>query len=217
MQEFVYNVAINLPAFLLAIVFHEWSHARVALWFGDDTAERQGRLTFNPTVHADPIGTLLFPLVGAAMGGIMFGWARPVPVDTRRFRNWKWGVFWVSFAGPLANIILSIVSALAFAMVYHYLPESNPYYKIAIDMTRNSILMNLVLAVFNLIPFPPLDGSKMVTSFLNYEQARRYEELQRYSFVFLIILWMTPIFRYLMLPAFAFGELMMNLFIHMLA
>jgi Zn-dependent protease len=217
MQEFVYNVAINLPAFLLAIVFHEWAHARVALWFGDDTAYRDGRLTFNPAVHADPIGTLVFPLIGAAMGGIMFGWARPVPVDPRRFKNHRSGVFWVSFAGPGANILLSVVSALAFAAVVTMMPQSSEYYRLAYDMTRNSILMNLVLAVFNLIPFPPLDGSKMVTSFLDYNQARKYEELQRYSFVFLLVLWFTNIFSYLLYPAIWFGEKMMNMFITMLS
>ncbi|MEC7276105.1 MAG: site-2 protease family protein [Bdellovibrionota bacterium] len=217
MQEFVYNVAINLPAFLLAIVFHEWAHARVALWFGDDTAYRDGRLTFNPAVHADPIGTLVFPLIGAAMGGIMFGWARPVPVDPRRFKNHRSGVFWVSFAGPGANILLSVVSALAFAAVVTMMPQSSEYYRLAYDMTRNSILMNLVLAVFNLIPFPPLDGSKMVTSFLDYNQARKYEELQRYSFVFLLVLWFTNIFSYLLYPAIWFGEKMMNMFITILS
>ena len=217
MQEFVYNVAINLPAFLLAIVFHEWAHARVALWFGDDTAYRDGRLTFNPAVHADPIGTLVFPLIGAAMGGIMFGWARPVPVDPRRFKNHRSGVFWVSFAGPGANILLSVVSALAFVAVVTMMPQSSEYYRLAYDMTRNSILMNLVLAVFNLIPFPPLDGSKMVTSFLDYNQARKYEELQRYSFVFLLVLWFTNIFSYLLYPAIWFGEKMMNMFITMLS
>ncbi len=217
MQEFVYNVAINLPAFLLAIVFHEWAHARVALWFGDDTAYRDGRLTFNPAVHADPIGTLVFPLIGAAMGGIMFGWARPVPVDPRRFKNHRSGVFWVSFAGPGANILLSVVSALAFAAVVTMMPQTSEYYRLAYDMTRNSILMNLVLAVFNLIPFPPLDGSKMVTSFLDYNQARKYEELQRYSFVFLLVLWFTNIFSYLLYPAIWFGEKMMNMFITMLS
>lgn len=217
MQGFIYNLAISLPGFLLAIVFHEWAHARVALWFGDDTAERDGRLTFNPMVHADPIGTLVFPLIGAALGGVMFGWARPVPVDPRRFKNVKHGTFWVSFAGPAANIILSIASALLFAIVYVYVPESFEFHRLFVEMLRSSILINLVLAVFNLIPFPPLDGSKMVTAFLDYNQARRYEELQRYSFVFILILWFTNIFSYLLMPAILFGNGMMNLFVSILA
>ncbi|MCF8057747.1 MAG: site-2 protease family protein [Bacteriovoracaceae bacterium] len=217
MQEFIYHLAISLPGFLLAIVFHEFAHARVALWFGDDTAERQGRLTLNPIVHADPVGTLLFPLIGAAMGGVMFGWARPVPVDPRRFKNVKHGVFWVSFAGPGANIILSVLSALIFAIVFVYVPQDFKFYRILTEMLRSSILINLVLAVFNLIPFPPLDGSKMVTSFLDYNQARKYEELGRYSMVFILILWFTNIFSYLMLPAVLFGNGMMNLFISILA
>jgi Zn-dependent protease len=217
MQEFIYNIAINLPGFLLAIVFHEYSHARVALWFGDDTAERQGRLSLNPAVHADPVGTVLFPLIGAAMGGVMFGWARPVPVDPRRFKNVKHGVFWVSFAGPGANIILSVVSALVFAIVVVYVPQDFKFHRILMEMLRSSILINLVLAVFNLIPFPPLDGSKMVTSFLDYNQARKYEQLGRYSMVFILILWFTNIFSYLLMPAIIFGNGMMNLFIRILA
>lgn len=217
MQSFIYNLAISLPGFLLAIVFHEWAHARVALYFGDNTAERQGRLSFNPAVHADPVGTILFPLIGALTGGVMFGWARPVPTDPRRFSNFKQGVFWVSFAGPLANILLSVLSALGFAIVFVYVPESFDYSKLMLEMLKNSIWINLVLAVFNLIPFPPLDGSKMVTTFLDYNQARKYEELGRYSFVFIILLWFTNIFSYLMMPAIFFGNMMLNLFIRVLA
>lgn len=216
MQSFIHNLAISLPGFLFAIVFHEWAHAVVALAFGDDTAKRNGRLSLNPVVHADPVGTLLFPLFGAAIGGIMFGWARPVPVDPRRFKNWKSGVFWVSFAGPGANIILAILSALGFAIVFRYVPNDFAYFPILKDILQRSMIINLVLAVFNLIPFPPLDGSKMVTSFLNYDQARRYEELGRFSFVFILVLWFTNIFSYLMAPAFWFGNLMMNLFVNIL-
>ena len=106
MQDIIYNLAISLPAFLFAIVFHEWAHARMALYFGDNTAKMAGRLTFDPISHADLMGTVIFPLVGALMGGVIFGWAKPVPVDPRRFTKVKSGIFWVSFAGPLANIIL---------------------------------------------------------------------------------------------------------------
>ncbi|CAM9944355.1 unnamed protein product [Chrysoparadoxa australica] len=216
MQGFIYNLATSLPGFLFAIVLHEWSHARMALAFGDDTAKRDGRLTLNPTVHADPIGTLLFPLIGAALGGIMFGWARPVPVDPRRFKNWKLGVFWVSFAGPGANILLAILSAFGFALVFRYVPRDFDYFPILRTILERSILINLVLAVFNLIPFPPLDGSKMVTSFLDYNQARKYEELGRYSFVFILVLWFTNVFSYMMAPALWFGDLMMNIFVNIL-
>jgi Zn-dependent protease len=217
MQDIIYNIAIGFPGFLFAIVFHEWAHARMALYFGDETAMYQGRLSLNPAVHADPIGTLLFPLIGAATGGVMFGWARPVPVDPRRFKNHKAGIFWVSFAGPLANIILAIVSALGFALAYHYLPTDFAYRGVLQGMLRSSLLINLVLAVFNLLPIPPLDGSKMVTTFLDYNQARKYEELGKYSFILILVLWMTNALSYLMYPALVLGTFVLNLFMNLLA
>lgn len=217
LQDFIYNIAISLPGFLFAIVFHEWAHARMALFFGDETAKSQGRLTLNPAVHADLFGTVLFPLIGAVFGGIIFGWAKPVPVDPRRFKNFKHGTFWVSFAGPGANILLAIVSALGFAIVYNYVPSTFDYYTIMKEMFEKSLLINLVLAVFNLLPIPPLDGSKMVTTFLDYNQARKYEELGRYSFLIIIVLWMTNALSYIMAPAFIMGNAILNFFINVLA
>jgi Zn-dependent protease len=216
MQDIIYNIAIGFPGFLFAIVFHEWAHARMALYFGDETAMHQGRLSLNPVVHADPIGTLLFPLIGAVTGGVMFGWARPVPVDPRRFKNHKSGVFWVSFAGPLANIILAIISAFAFAILVTQVSPDFTYFKVLQGMLRASLLINLVLAVFNLLPIPPLDGSKMVTTFLDYNQARKYEELGRYSFILILVLWMTNALSYLMMPALFLGQLILNLFLTIL-
>ncbi len=215
MQEMIYNIAIGLPGFLFAIVFHEWAHARVALYFGDDTAKSQGRLSLDPLVHADPIGTVVFPLVSAALGGVLFGWARPVPVDPRRFRKFKHGVFWVSFAGPGANIILSIISSLIFALVVTQVPSNFEYFDVLQNMARSSITINLVLAVFNLLPIPPLDGSKMVTTFLDYNQARKYEQLGQYSFLLIIVFWMTNLFSYIMVPAIVFGNWVTTFFIRM--
>lgn len=217
MQDFISNIAISLPAFLFAIVFHEWAHAFVALKFGDNTAKMAGRLTFDPIAHADPIGTLLFPLIGAAAGGVLFGWAKPVPVDPRRFTKVKSGIFWVSFAGPLANIILAILSSFLYAVIITKVPQSFSFYTIIVKMVNASILINMVLAVFNLIPFPPLDGSKMVSSFLDYEAARKYEDLSRYSLVFIAILWFTNIFSYIMLPASIMMNFCVQIFISLLA
>lgn len=217
MEEIIYRIAISLPGFLLAIVCHEAAHAWMAFRFGDPTAKYQGRLTLNPIVHYDLVGTVIFPLIGAMMGGAMFGWAKPVPVDSRRFKNIRSGIFWVSFAGPLANIILMLISAFLFAVLVTKVSPSFSYHQVFSDMLKQSIWINILLAVFNLIPFPPLDGSKMVSALLDYNQARKFEELQRFSFVFIFILILTPVLNYIMMPAIWISNVLVNVFIHLLA
>jgi Zn-dependent protease len=217
MEEIIYRIAISLPGFLLAIVCHEAAHAWMANRFGDPTAKYLGRLSLNPMVHYDLVGTVIFPLIGAVMGGAMFGWAKPVPVDSRHFKNVRSGVFWVSFAGPLANLILTIGSAFLFAVLTTKVSRDFSYHTIFGDMLKQSIYINVLLAVFNLIPFPPLDGSKMVSSLLDYNQARKFEELQRFSFVFIFILILTPVLGYIMAPAFWISNVIVNIFIHLLA
>jgi Zn-dependent protease len=217
MEDIIYRLAISLPAFLLAIVCHEAAHAFMADRFGDPTGRFLGRLSLNPAVHYDLFGTVLFPIIGLLMGGVMFGWAKPVPVDSRKFRNVKAGLFWVSFAGPLANIFLMVVSAISLALLVTKVSPEFSYYKIFTDMLSTAVTINVLLAVFNLIPFPPLDGSKMVSALLNYENARRFEELQRYSFVFLLMIIFTPVISWIMSPAIMFSNVLVNVFIHVFA
>lgn len=216
MDEIILRLAIGLPGFLLAIVLHEWAHAYVAYKFGDDTAKVAGRMTIHLPAHIDIFGTIVFPIVGALMGGIMFGWAQPVPVDARRFKNYRHGIFWVSFAGPLMNIILGSVSAFGVALMITQVDQNSYLYGPFLQMLQQSVYINFMLAAFNLIPFPPLDGSKMVSSFLNYNDMVRYEALQRYSFIFFIILLFTRVIHYVLTPALMFGEFLMKTFYQVL-
>ena len=135
------------------------------------------------------MGTIIFPLIGVTMGWMVIGWAKPVPVDVRNFKNYKKGIFWVSFAGPLTNFFLGTFSSLFYAIVALYVPQSFGYYEIILNMLRYSIFINFLLGVFNLIPLPPLDGSRMVASFLKGEALRKYEEVARYTpMIFLVII-----------------------------
>lgn len=217
MEDIIYRLAISLPAFLLAIVCHEAAHAFVADRFGDPTGKFLGRISLNPAVHYDLFGTVLFPLIGLMMGGVMFGWAKPVPVDSRKFRNVRAGLFWVSFAGPLANIILMVLSAISLALLITKVSPEFSYFNIFRDMLSTAVTINVLLAVFNLIPFPPLDGSKMVSALLDYENARRFEDLQRYSFVFLLVIIFTPVISWIMTPAILVSNVIVNVFIQIFA
>jgi Zn-dependent proteases len=180
MNAIIFKIAQCAPGFLLAIVVHEWAHGYMAKLFGDDTAERSGRLTLNPAAHIDMVGTIIFPLIGILAGGMAFGWAKPVPVNTRNFRQIRKGIFWVSFAGPLSNLILGITSAILAGISYNFVPDFALKGQIQ-GMLIFSLIINFILMGFNIIPLPPLDGSRMVSSFLKGEALQKYEGFARYT------------------------------------
>lgn len=222
MQVILFRIAQALPGFLLAIVFHEWAHGYMAKRFGDDTAEREGRLTFNPAVHVDPMGTVIFPLIGVMLGWAVIGWARPVPVNVRNFKNIRKSMFWVAFAGPLANFILGTLSALIFASMALWVDQSFSYYNIILQMLGYSIQINFLLAFFNLIPLPPLDGSRMVASFLKGEALRKYEDFARFTpMIFLAIIGLSimgvPTIGLILSPLMRSGETITHLFLQILS
>ena len=215
MDGIILRIATSLPGFLLGIVFHEAAHAYAACRFGDNTAKSQGRLSLNPMVHFDLFGTVLLPAIAIFAGGIVFGYARPVPVDPRNFSDIRKGTFWVSFAGPLANLSLAMVATLLMAIMIGWGQGSDfVLYESFLMILQQTTIINLVLFTFNLIPFPPLDGSKMLSVFLDYNTARKFEDLQRYSILFFIVLIATPLFSYLMTPAIIFKNYMLRIFLY---
>jgi Zn-dependent protease len=186
---------------LFSICVHETLHAYAADKCGDQTARFLGRITLNPLAHIDPIGTVLFPLMAMLWGGFfggrafIIGWAKPVPVNPRNFRNFKRDDIIVSLAGVAGNFSLAIVAALLFRLMKLLPPTDTavPVLFILVALMR----VNVLLGVFNLIPLPPLDGSHVLLHFLSFEAATRYRQLSRYSFLLLILLLWTGILRYL--------------------
>ncbi len=216
MEQIISRIASSLPVFLVAIIAHEYAHAWVALRFGDTTARDHGRLTFNPAPHIDPLGTIVLPLISAAMGGVFFGWAKPVVTRPSAFSHYRKGIFWVSFAGPLANILLSILSAFFLVVFLIYAPDGMALKEAFTMMLKQSVYINILLAVFNLVPIPPLDGSKMVASFMDDSTMMKYMELSRYSFFIFIFLMFTNIWQYIIGPFFVLGGYMIGLFYSLL-
>lgn len=182
-------LAFSLIILLFSVIVHEVMHGLVALKFGDSTAQRAGRLTLNPIPHIDPIGTILIPAILLLSGsGILFGWAKPVPVNPLNFSNLRRGELLVSAAGILANFCLSAVAALLYHL-FNSFPET-PH--VVLALIRFAVTINLILGIFNLLPIPPLDGSKILMSRLPYHLAKEYEKLDKYGFLILILIMMLP-------------------------
>ncbi len=177
-------------ASIIAITLHEAAHGYAAEALGDPTAREQGRVSLNPLRHVDPVGTLLIPgfllvtqLLTIGRVEAMFGWAKPVPVNVMRLRNPRWGMLWVAAAGPAMNVLLAFVAALVAHLGGLLEAESVQllYRSVALFM-----VVNLVLAAFNLLPIPPLDGGRIVTALLPYGLAIRYAGLERFGLIIVI-------------------------------
>ena len=184
---------------LFSLCVHECAHAWAADRCGDETAKLLGRMTLNPIAHIDPLGTIIMPLILMVTGApFLFGWAKPVPVDSSRFRNYRRDDIFVSLAGIGSNMILALTAALALRVIF-IIGAFSPASPLVFAL-RYLMFINVVLGVFNLVPIPPLDGSHVLFHYLPMEAANKFRSLQQYGYILLIIFMMSGILEKLLLP-----------------
>ncbi len=199
--------ALFVVPFLMAVVFHEWAHGYVAKQLGDNTASIAGRLTLNPLAHIDPVGTLALPAFLMMTGApFLFGWAKPVPISFHLLRNPRRDMVLVAIAGPLMNLALAFASAALLSLIISMVPVApgpEGGFRIAEPLARmcqNSVMLNVVLAVFNMIPIPPLDGGRVAVGLLPRELAYNVARLEPYGFLIVMALLATHMLDSILRP-----------------
>lgn len=209
----IQTVTIAAIPILFAITLHEAAHGYVARHFGDMTAYAAGRISLNPIRHIDPVGTILLPLLTLAIGGIIFGWAKPVPVNFGALRHPKKDMLWVALAGPASNLVMACGWALLAKLTLLFM-QGSYFAEPMLDMAEYGIRINIVLIALNMLPLPPLDGGRVAVSLLPFRQAMSLSRIEPYGMFILIFMAMTPVLGWLLLPvmhlltgliAFVFG------------
>ncbi len=185
------SIVAGLPGLIIALVIHEYAHARVAVAMGDFTPKMMGRLTLNPRAHIDPIGLLMLFLV-------RFGWAKPVMINPRNFKDPKKGDILVSLAGPGANLLTAFVALVVWLVLIKLGFGKSAGVTMVFQLI---VIYNINFAIFNMIPLPPLDGSHILKYFLPHDLAYKFVQLERYSFLILVVLIWTPILHMIFVPA----------------
>ncbi|MBY0577435.1 MAG: site-2 protease family protein [Burkholderiales bacterium] len=184
--NFIQMAAVYALPIIFAITFHEAAHGYVARHFGDMTAYMQGRVSLNPLHHIDPMGTIVIPLISLALGGFLFGWAKPVPINFGALRHPKQDMLWVAIAGPASNLLMAVFWAFMLK-VATLMPGS--YFTAPLSVMANmGVKINVVLMMLNLLPIPPLDGGRVMVSLLPAKQAYQLAKIEPYGIIVLVVL-----------------------------